>query len=570
MATFSLRDEARNTERHHTWNSDRKLRHTQVNFVSAGSAEPEASKTLQESTLQMTNKAVSHTSPPQQSLTSVEISERDVMPPGVPPPDQRLGATTSSVGPVQRIPERDQYRRPSVDNMFFLDDVGSPVGIRKDIAPAKVRRPISPSPSVSSEEIIVFEGRKSGPQKSLARPVDIGGNLSISINGAYISPRTDGKINPASISTVHSSHAGTAALGLSQQPIHSNPKDLDSGQPTLDFKGMVRDMSSKSISLSHRGKRTQHGSKQNPFQTAKEDEVLADYIEHIEHHEVLDLNAALGSLAGDEDLLVESSTAIKSHKNRSGDAKECKTRFSYAGRPNRDLNAACADDKDFVLCASTDEESTESIEDSQLAADLQDYMEDMEDERDLLERKQARMTDEHIARLLAKQEELGLSSNELLLFDGDEDQSSEEDGDEVLFQSAATKRRRNGKRRQQHQSSDAFSSAMALADMFDQDLYGDSDVMDHNRPSLKSTPRSRRNAPAFDISDAELEASLQLSWEKDRSKKNIKKKEREELRAQGLVGNDGQADLKVKYREGISFGEIRHELIEFMISARQR
>lgn len=566
MTTFSLRDEARNTERRHTWNPDRKLRHTQVAFVSAGSAEPEASEILQESTLQVTNKAISHTSPPQHPLASMGVSELDVMSSGVSPPDQRLDAITPSIAPIQRIPESDQDRRRSFDNMFFLEDVGSAVGIRMDIAPPKVPRPFSPSPSVSSEEVIVFEGRKGGPQKSLARPVDTAGNPSISMNGAYISPQTNGKPNSASISTIHSSHAGSATLDLSQQPIHSSPKDLDLGQPTLVCRDTVRDIPSMSISLSHRGKRTQRGT----FHTAEEDEVLADYIENMEHHEVLDHDAALGSHAGDEDLLDESSTGTKSHSNKMGDAKERITGLSYAGRPNRDLNAVCAVDEDVVVCSSTDEGSNESIEDAQLAADLQDYMDDMEDERDLLERKQARMTDEHIARLLAKQEELGLRSNELLLFDGDEDQSSEEDEDDVLFQSAATKRRRKGKRRQQNQSTDAFSSAMALADMFDQDPYGDFDVMDHDRPSLKSAPRSRRNAPAFDISDTELEASLQLAWEKDRSKKKIKKKEREELRAQGLLGNNGQTDLKVKYREGISFGEIRHELIEFMTSARQR
>ncbi|KAL8763141.1 MAG: hypothetical protein Q9184_000986 [Pyrenodesmia sp. 2 TL-2023] len=562
MVTFSLRDEALNTERHHTWNSDRKLRHTQVNFVSAGCAEPDASEVLQESTLQVSNKAMSHTSPPQKPLAGIKISEQDVMLPGVPPPGQRLGAITSGIGPMQRTPERDQHRRRSVDSMYFLDDVGSPVAIKMGLAPPKVPRPISPSPSVSSEEVIVFEGRKGVLQKSLEPQVDTAVNPSTNINGPHMSPRTNGKLNSASVCTVDSSPAGSATLSLSQQPVYSNEKDLDSEQPTLVFRDTLRDVSSKSITLSHRGKRRQHGSEQIILQPAKEDEMLADYIEHMEHYEVLEIDAALRIIAGDEDVLIESSRATKSRNNKTGGAKERNTRLSSASGPNKDLNAARAADKDVVLCAFTDTDSNESIEDAELAADLLD---DMEDERDLLERKQARMTDEHIARLLAKQEELGLSSNELLLFDGDEDQSSEEDDDDVLFQSAATKRRRKGKRGQQQQS----PSAMALADMFEQDRYGHFDVMDHDRPSLKSVPRSRRNAPAFDISDTELEASLQLSWERDRSKKKIKKKEREELRAQGLLGNNGQADLKVKYREGISFGEIRDELIDFMISARQ-
>ncbi|KAL8898358.1 MAG: hypothetical protein Q9207_006742 [Kuettlingeria erythrocarpa] len=562
--SFSLRDEARNTERHHTWNSDSKLWHNQVSFVSAGSAEPEASKTLHASTPQVTHNVVSHLSPPQPSLASLEISERRELPPGVGPPDQRLGAITSTVGPVRRLPENDQHRRRPVASMCFLDNIASSIAIKKDHASPKLPRPVSPSPSSSSEEIIVFEGRKGGPQKSCKPQNEMLGTPSISIHESYISPGANGKLISASIGTVDSLYAISTTPGFSQRPVHKNPKDLGSGLSMLDFKDAAGDEMSKSIRRSHKGKRRKHVSKQKLFQSAKEDEIFADYIENMDQNEVGDHGAFFRKLVGDDNVLSESSTATESSNNGMGDTKERNTKLPRSGRA---MNGGCAVDENTVLYAYTDEESNESIQHAELAADLQDNMDNMEDEHDLLARNQASMTDERIARLLAKQEELGLSSNELLLFDGDEDQSSE--NDDVVFQSAATKHRRQGKKKQRYQSTDAFPAATELADMFDQDPYGDFDVMDHDRPSLKSSPRSRRNAPVLDISDIELEASLQLAWQKDRSNKKIKKREREELRVQGLLGTNGQADFKIKYWEGISFRDIRDELTEFMISARQ-
>lgn len=513
----------------------------------------------------MTNTAVSHMSPPQPSLASLEINEQRELRPGVFPPDQRLGAITSTVGPVQRLPESDQHRRRSVGSMFFSDDIASSVAIEKDLASPKLPCPISPSRSDSGEEIIVFEGRKGGPQRSIKPQNEMLDYSSINIHESYLPPRANGELNSASMGTVDSLFAISTTPGLSQRPIHPNPKDLDSGLPTLDLKDAAGDKLSKSIRLSHNGKGRKHVSKQKLFQSAKEDEILADYIENMDQHEARDHGASFRKTVGYENVLSESSTATESDNDGMGDAKERETKLPRSGRG---MNGGCAVDEDIASYASTDEESNGSIEDAELAAGLQDNMDNTEDDRDFLARKQARMTDEHIARLLAKQEELGLSSNELLLFDGDEDHSSEKD--DVVFQSAITQHSRQGKRRQRYQSTGAFPAAIELADMFDQDPYGDFDVMDHDRPSLKSAPRSRRNAPVFDISDIELEASLQLAWQKDRSKKKIKKREREELRGQGLLGANGQADLKVKYREGISFGDIRDELTEFMISARQR
>lgn len=55
-AGFSLQEEARNTERHTFWDSDQKLRHAKVNFVSATMVEapPEATQDPEIAMAQMT------------------------------------------------------------------------------------------------------------------------------------------------------------------------------------------------------------------------------------------------------------------------------------------------------------------------------------------------------------------------------------------------------------------------------------------------------------------------------------------------------------------------------------
>ena len=67
-----------------------------------------------------------------------------------------------------------------------------------------------------------------------------------------------------------------------------------------------------------------------------------------------------------------------------------------------------------------DEGVDSSSDEDRIFQDAQRELEDVEDERDLWKRKEAMMTDDQIARLLAKQEELGLGSDELLLLDGKE------------------------------------------------------------------------------------------------------------------------------------------------------
>ncbi len=166
--------------------------------------------------------------------------------------------------------------------------------------------------------------------------------------------------------------------------------------------------------------------------------------------------------------------------------------------------------------------------------------------------------DEQLAQLLAKQEELGLGGDELLLFTSD-----------CIIEGTShqsQKPRGHGLGRQLDKSKGSHRGASAIADAFD-----DLDLMDWNRPSLQKAKRGKREAPAFDLSDSELEVKLSAAWQKDRLRKKEKKQAREELRAQGLLGKNVNPDsAMVKYPTGMDVENIKTELAAFLLGSDSR
>jgi len=211
-----------------------------------------------------------------------------------------------------------------------------------------------------------------------------------------------------------------------------------------------------------------------------------------------------------------------------------------------------------------DEDVWEGTNDDASDDDDDDDLDSEEDERDLIERRIARMTDEQIARLLAKQEELGMGSDELLLFDDDGGESDEGDDGLDNFLAFETSKKQKGSRKP------ATLNKLDCLGSDDEVLggggYGAFDVMDHERPSLGAGRRGRKETVSFGLSDSELEQSLQATWAADRKRKSAKKEEREELRAQGLLGkkNKFKPDLNVKHRDGMSIDQIGQELEKFL------
>ncbi|KAH9825893.1 protein SQS1-like [Teratosphaeria destructans] len=209
-----------------------------------------------------------------------------------------------------------------------------------------------------------------------------------------------------------------------------------------------------------------------------------------------------------------------------------------------------------------------------------DEQEMWEDEEDLRQRRQDAMTDEQLARLWAKQSELGIDADELMIDDGMFDDGDEEGiGDLVAARiglrditNAPTSRSRKKKseRSSRHSGGFDFPDASALADTIEQ--YGEEgfDIMDLDRPSLRNTKKGRKGKLPADLdenlSDEDLKDQLRSTWDRDRDRKRVKKAEREELRAQGLLGRgkNGKADLGQKYLQGMTMEQVHEELRLFL------
>jgi hypothetical protein len=226
-----------------------------------------------------------------------------------------------------------------------------------------------------------------------------------------------------------------------------------------------------------------------------------------------------------------------------------------------------------------DDDDLSEFDSSDLESELAyNEKEQWEDEEDLRERRIAAMDDETLARLYAKQAELGISDDDLVIDDGkfvEEDLDEFGDVDEakagldILANSSfgrSTAKRSNKKRGGMN-----FPSASALADTLDQ--YGDAgfDIMDFERPSLRPKRGGRKGKlpPELEaLSDDELKDEMIGHWSNDREKKRLKKAEREELRREGLLGagvaKKGKADLSQKYLQGMTVVQIHEELRIFL------
>ena len=100
------------------------------------------------------------------------------------------------------------------------------------------------------------------------------------------------------------------------------------------------------------------------------------------------------------------------------------------------------------------------------------------------------------------------------------------------------------------------------------DDFDDFDLMDWTRPSLQRKKRPKNDIPSFNVSDSELEAQLSAAWQGDRLRKMDRKRAREELRAQGMLGKRADPDdLRVKYPAGMNLEDIETEIKTFLLGS---
>ncbi|KAK0724744.1 hypothetical protein B0H67DRAFT_507130 [Lasiosphaeris hirsuta] len=194
------------------------------------------------------------------------------------------------------------------------------------------------------------------------------------------------------------------------------------------------------------------------------------------------------------------------------------------------------------LSAKTDEGEEGETPDSGLS-DVEAPGSESEQETD------SELDDETLARLLDKQERMGISTAQLILF-----------SDSYAITGSGSKDRPS---RGPRNSRLSHTNASSFAEAFD-----DLDLTDWNQPNIRGQAKGRRRKqpPAFNVSDSEIETALKTAWERDRERKKNRKMEREELRAQGLLGKKvNPDDLRVKYQSGMSLDEIKHELVVFLL-----
>lgn len=201
-----------------------------------------------------------------------------------------------------------------------------------------------------------------------------------------------------------------------------------------------------------------------------------------------------------------------------------------------------------------DENEAEDSESDEIQ-DLIDDIESEDDENARIMNYASRMTDEQIARVLAKQEELGLGSDELMLFDGEAANGASDAMDSDTFGlgtdyvpfSLKKHTSNRGRSKRNKKQRDSFPSAEAFADALDQDPYGAFDIMDFDRPSLRPKKKGRKSDYPWDLEglDEELRDGLIDTWTKDREKKAARKREKEEARLQFALENEEGGDPAV-------------------------
>ncbi|KJR79880.1 uncharacterized protein SPSK_00455 [Sporothrix schenckii 1099-18] len=174
--------------------------------------------------------------------------------------------------------------------------------------------------------------------------------------------------------------------------------------------------------------------------------------------------------------------------------------------------------------------------------------------------------DEHLSRLLAKQEGMGLGEEDSILLDATpaavdstkcrrvSKRPKPPKGSPILNPSALAKYDLTKRFPASHGS---YPSAEAVADAFEQ---------------LEVTGwAGNRGRLELELSDLELKNSMQASWQKDRQRKRDRKIAREELRAQGLLGKfSNPNDPRVKYPNGMNLDDIKTEFRYFLLGSEHK
>ena len=634
LHSFSLLEAARNTERRHVWSSDLKLRHAQIAFVSANRPHSDVigdvNGNLSHEPLPG-NAATRDTQgfSPEIRIADLSINTHIEHGVGTVP---RIGMDipvvstdlVSQGGTAKELAHscNEQHKVFASDTQRYTKDSR----MESKLPPTMIPQSSSSDASDSSEEVIIFRGRDRSQRRLNRKSTSYASDLHQRSTSATRKPAPQYQPILPVISDVPIANAPNPDTSVSRKARLGNYASSD---VFTDSNSIYKDKPLTNTSW-NRATRP-HESQEEQY----EDEALEDYMKNIQENENIDQFLTEGQVSeggllisdtniwgkmaamNSETMMSENPPKTKAgvnwsevnlhvieeletcdkipgiidrvllRRNRPSGVQYLVVSEGYTLDDARWVPFSSLDTPDakeqlrvfeinsrthsqpFIIGDDTDGLSSDL--DKQAAIDLENEFDDMLDEEELLERKRRRMTDEQIARLLSKQEEFDLGSNELLLFGADgETEKSESESDCIhiirarptIFGSSMNKKEKNRQ--------DRFAPASSFANSLDRDPYDGFDIMDRERPSINRKSKSNRGAARFGLSDSEMEVEMHLSWGKDREKKRMHKQERADLRNQGLLARKGKLDIKAKYRAGMSMEDVKKEIKDFLVSSTQR
>ncbi|EAQ92230.1 hypothetical protein CHGG_00465 [Chaetomium globosum CBS 148.51] len=503
---FSMKDEAKHTASHQfssLWGSgDAQLRQKPVTFVSAGVVEPlKEARPSDDAPAALTPEG-SFRDPTEGTSGTVEVENADTQ-------TGAIHVETSTESTLETMRQETTMAEPltqkqSIDNLgkqlktpvnetagLFFFDLAEDEPMMDHTVPP----PKIPSPRSS------FSGSDSSEEVILFKGRTANGHATAQKN-KVISPSS-----MTALSTELTQHKSETIVGA-RSPI---PRAV--AHPTRSSRGRPRPRKKRS----RIPKALDNGDED-------EDAILADYID----------NMAADS---DNDYIESQFQFAAGRRDLGGDDDAVNFGFSNDKSPM----------DDDVL-----NEEGEECRGSDLSdADVDDLVNWDDGQKD----SEADMDDETLARLLAKQEELGLGGDDLLLYSGSFVNNDNKTASRKRPVRAGTSR---GVREP--------ASATQVADALD-----NLDLADWGQLTGQTRKRRSKQPPHFAVSDSEIEATLNTAWLRDRERKKSRKLEREALRAKGLLGkNVDPDDLRVKYMSGMKLDDMKLELTSFLLGSAER
>lgn len=506
---FTLDQAARNTEQHSIFrHPNRQLRYSKVQFVSSGEMKPadfnipNTSEEKEDETRRPVSRESDHSPPGQENTAAYVETDLDA---------------TRKVDSLIRAPDSVSLDETVPDDLFFLDSKGDD-SLRKSDVPNPIIKCDSPTPTDSSEDEIVFAGRRSLPRRVKLPSVEATRETVTSVQ------HSSADLPVLSASAVCSNVESEAKR---TQPISNPPSPNSFEMPTSHIQ------TGKRYRRRHRG--TRHHSDDEDL------EVIMDYIQH------MDASSDSEDTDSETDIIYHTPDSVEIPMEGLSDKHDFPP---VNAAPNPDIARSFVDslseDKKIAAQFSFGKNTNEAPPSRPEGSDSTN-----EDDVELL----SIFPDEPMAEDAADFQFLLNLAGEM---------SPVSDG----FPSHQTVRgkKRGAKTKKRDYHINPSLSASQYADLFDEN-YGDFDIMDFDRPSLKKG--KSKKAPDFGLSDSDLEWNMKSTWENDRAKKKLKKKEREELRFLGLLTKSGKVNMNAKYANGIDPLEIKDEIRQFLLSSIQ-